>query len=56
MSKKKDREDTTYRFCPQCGNKTIIVSKARKYFKYKTLLNCYRCKKIYYLEQEKTYE
>ena len=51
MSKKKDRQDTTYRFCPHCGGKSIIVSKIRKFLKFKTLLDCYKCNKKYYLEK-----
>ena len=34
MSKKKDRENTSYRYCPICGGKHIIVY-GRKTFKTK---------------------
>lgn len=53
MSKKKDREDTNYRYCSACGRKQIIVYLSRKLFKYKTYIYCYNCqndfeiKKVY---------
>lgn len=45
MSKKKDRQDTNYRYCPMCGGKQIIVYLSKKIFKYKKYIYCYKCQK-----------
>lgn len=44
MSKKKDRVDTTFRSCPICRGKQIIVY-SRKLFKEKLHIYCYKCHK-----------
>lgn len=52
MSKKKDRENTSYRYCPICGGKTIIVHSIGK-FKESHYIYCYRCHKDIRVEIEK---
>lgn len=44
MSKKKDRVDTTFRSCPICRGKNIIVH-SKKRFKEKLYIYCYKCQK-----------
>lgn len=44
LSKRKDRLNTNYRYCPICGRKTVVVSKRKKIFqKEKAYINCYTC-------------
>lgn len=52
MSKKKERKNTTYRYCPSCGGKQIIVFLVREKLKYRTILSCYKCEKSYCLKEE----
>ena len=47
MSKKKDRLNTDYRFCPYCGRKTIHVDIIKHFFRKKeTFIDCWYCYKI----------
>lgn len=41
MSKKKDRNNTEFRYCPICGSKAIIVSTYR--IKKGTYIECQMC-------------
>lgn len=52
MSKKKDRENTSYRYCPMCGGRQIIVY-SEKIFKTKYYINCYKCNKHILVESKK---
>lgn len=45
MSKKKDRINTTFRSCPICNGKQIIVYCIKKFFKQKFFIYCYKCHK-----------
>lgn len=56
MSEKKDRKNITYRYCPSCGGKQIIVSLIKEKHIYRPLLSCYKCEKSYYLKEEEFYE
>lgn len=53
MSKKKDRQDTNYRYCPNCGGKQIIVSEITRKLKKITILNCYACEKKFRVKEVK---
>lgn len=43
MSKRKDRLNTSYRYCPICGHKQISVKKFGKLFP-KYCICCWKCK------------
>lgn len=43
MSKKKDRLNSDYRFCPICGRKTIHVAIKKRFCKEKTYIECRYC-------------
>lgn len=45
MSKKKNRQDTNYRYCPMCGGKRIFVWIENNIFKSKTFIHCCNCNK-----------
>ena len=47
MSKRKDRLNTLYRYCPICGGKSILVWETKKLFsEKKTFIRCYnKCHK-----------
>lgn len=52
MSKKKDRENISYRYCPICGGRQIIVY-SEKIFKTKYYINCYKCNKHIFVKIKK---
>ena len=49
MSKKRDRLNKEYRFCPICGRKTISIAIKKRFGKEKTYIECYSCWKTIYV-------
>ena len=46
MSKKGDRKNTNYRYCPICGGKAISIKIKRKLFRRSNFyINCWKCRK-----------
>lgn len=55
MSKKKDRLNTTYRYCPICGKKRIIVY-IKRFIKRRYYIHCDYCSKDIKVEEAKRKE
>lgn len=51
MSKKRDRLNKEYRFCPICGRKTIIIVTEGRLWKEKTYIECFSCRKVTYVRE-----